>query len=250
MAQFERIARLRLFSLFILCLLNISIASLAVAQVSSELAPVSCTGYIEENNSWYGAISGKNNSLYCPANYAVYGTSKIVGSRLNFRGIHIPINCCPLPAKNILGEEKIFVEGVCPEDFVVTGVKDLGPCFRVPIISLALCSKDQGYLLQCTKVNTDKYALSRPEPGIFWGFASNEYAEGKIVFKKTIPEPIRSAIGRKGKYTWGSAGCIGSPAGSLLTGREGKRCKHLQFKSLMLRTNAGETRAVPMFPKQ
>lgn len=223
------------------------------AHIPSHFQPKRCEKlavYSERRVSTLIEGEGEFEVLYrlCEADHAVYGSAKPVGARFGARGVQVPISCCPLPADDILSDVHTYVDSECPDGSVVTGIASKGNCSHVPLLRIARCGRDEGFFVRCTKLRTERYRLAAEEYGVQWGITTSEYAEKKIVLRKTIPSGIRSGIGRTGQYLWSLGGCIALTPGSLMVGKLGKRCHDLRFRKLLYLGDEGEWKAVPMFP--
>ena len=195
---------------------------------------VACIGYDYQKDRW-----GVEHQ-YCPADHAFYGVDDpagVKGPANRIRAVHA---CCPLPSKDILTEEHVFVSEECPENFVSTGSKQSGT------------GPDTEHLMRCTKINTDRYALSEERPSVYWGTGSAGWQEGSDrILWENIPASLRYSAGRQSKEKWDIDGCVGYPWGSLLSKKSSKYCSGLYFKQLQFTGKAGDPAAgtaVKMLP--
>lgn len=184
----------------------------------------------------------------CPANMAVIGSSipKASGGRTTEQ-IRIDINCCPLPADDILLDEHIEVFDKCPENFIATGAQR-GCGWEKPPGPPFLCPKK----IRCTKINLSRYQLGPAKIAAHWGFSATSWRNSQRVFKSEIPKAIRNALSRTSRYSWETQGCVGYPYGSLLVEKYAKRCQGLFFRQLQFRginQDPKKGTAVVMFPQ-
>lgn len=145
----------------------------------------------------------------------------------------LSIECCPLPATDILTNEHIEASAECPADYIITGAQAycLGPDFSEP------CNKP----IRCTRINKERYQLNSEASGAMWGISSVFYMEKLHYMKSEIPLALRYALGRLSRYSWQAAGCIGFPFGSLLVKKiSGKRCHHLFYRELQYSGVSGD----------
>lgn len=214
----------------------------------SSTGPYVCIGYVPnpppfvdtladprrvKRDKWSMQVTG------CPKGYAFYNItngSPAAEERLrhDYTG-----SCCRLPFADMLTSEHVDVDTRCPDGSVVTGATPSQPLSGTP-------SK-----LRCTKVNSERYTLSAARPGRYWGFGLGMRSERDEISKAEIPLAIRYGIGRENYTQWDSHGCIGDPAGALLSEANGKRCVDHQFREVLYRGIGGDPVAgtpVEMFP--
>lgn len=205
--------------------------------------PQPCTGilpYADETK--YGFIytyPPEISTAVCPPQYGIYG-NLLMGRRITNHpaSVGLRASCCPLPATDILREEIQEVIDQCPENFVAVG-------------STQEC-KDCPPLLRCQSINTDRYMLGQPRPGLLWGMTSSPWKNANNAMKSDIPRAIRFGVSRAGRFDEHSTGCVGYPFGSLLTAKTGKHCNSFLFRELLFRGLAGDPPAgtpVTMYPE-
>ena len=209
-------------------------------KVSEPQGPYVCNGYtpLLERYRW-----GRAWFLECSPGYALYETddpSSSGGRAANSR--HIPGVCCPLPADDILSEEKQEVTDVCPEDFIVTGALD------------AVVEGKGVYNLRCTKINTKRYQLGEIKSGTYWGIGTSMSWSKEGLQREDLPAAIKMAVGRQSFSEWDNDGCIGSPVGSLWSGKRiaNNSCEQVVFRELQYKGLDGDPpRGTPvtMFPE-
>lgn len=176
--------------------------------ISDSQGPFVCVGYrpFSRNLSW-----GYDDM--CPKGYAVIGSSYDE----NVRGSA----CCRLPESDMLSETSVMTRGSCPEDFVVTGY-----------------TANQEF--RCTKINLDRYRLSKKLPGVHWGVGSMRAKEKSDILVSAIPIAFRFAVGRLGFQGWEEEGCIGPEWGSILTGWTSKECYRHTYQLIEYSGRAGD----------
>jgi hypothetical protein len=209
----------------------------ASAKASPPIAPQICNGAFP---TAAGVTFGSKDMFLCPAGYAAYGARFGAGSSISSgENVAVYVDCCPLPASDILLDEHVVSFEQCPEGHVVTG--------GVPETLCKSCRKT----LRCTKVNLARYRLEGPEPGTFWGFGSPYWQEKRHMLRGHLPAAVRYGLGRADRVYWFPRGCTGSPVGSLLTGKSAKWCFGLSFRRLTFAGVNGDPKAgtaVPMYP--
>lgn len=208
------------------------------------IAPKICSGAQLRSGEWYWRLPSSlpETSHLCEAHYAVYGVEiRETDSRIPPAGVGVAAVCCPLPAPDILIDEHIFAAEQCPEGFVATG--------GVPAVDDCLdCPRH----MRCTRVNSRRYRLAAEHHGAYWGFGSKHWREKTRLMRADLPVAIREALGRVSRYRMLHQGCVGSPAGSLLTRKSSGRCYGYHYRELQFRGLPGdppEGTAVPMFPR-
>ena len=226
--EFAKARKINIFFLAILsiflCLSNLFAETLNVD--TSHTAAV-CIGYhpgesSRGNTGWgvSGAFDRESDWYRCPKNYAVMGVVRPSGQYKEISELQVFGTCCPLPAADILDISKVTEAVDCPKNSVVTG-------FRNPI------SARRPFL--CTSINSSRYRLGDSHGGIMWGLSAGAAIfgkENKIIRRDELPEAIRYGVTRETRTSWGEAGCVGSPIGSLLVGKAKKRCSGIYFRQL------------------
>lgn len=197
--------------------------------------PSVCIGYNVSTDRW-----GEEYQT-CADGYAAYGVADAGGK--NREGAKIPAVqvCCPLPAKDILTKEEVYVRESCPEDYVATGSR------------LDFTQGDNGVqYMRCTKINNQRYQLAAPQPSLYFGNGFAGWQGSQRIDREDIPAGIRYAMGRMTKDKWNKEGCVGYPYGSLLTDKTAKVCGGFKFRQLQFKGLAGdpdEGTPVQMFPE-
>ncbi len=211
----------------------------------TQIGPSSpCIGYNPESKLWGWDPTGPITKWYCPRNYAYFSLDRTSASLQNGRNVKAVGDCCKLPAEDVLTESHISAFETCPTDFVATG-GTFTDFYR----------NNSPSALRCTKINTERYQLGPAAPGVLWGVASQAsfpFIEPRIIMRRAIPLAIRYGIGRKSRTYWSAAGCIGQPAGSLLTEKLGRGCANYIFRELQYRGAGSDPPAgtpVPIIPQ-
>ena len=181
-------------------------------QVPGGTGPFACIGSYPGRSKW-----GRTNGS-CPTGYAMMEVDDF-GTKADLLAI-----CCRLPADDILTNESTLVERDCPSNFIVTG--RVAECLN--------CAPK----LQCTKLDTGKYVLSKAKAGTFWGLGYSS-REKSALLKHRIPVSFRFAVGRSSRKSWDLDGCIGSPIGSVLVSKSGSDCRNMLFSEIAHVSDAG-----------
>ena len=210
----------------------------------AEERPQICTGFNPETGNWGTKLRPWEH--LCPDNYGMLGTNKPRGPG---RGVSVSALgiCCPLPSKDILTSNHIFVGMRCPENFIATGAKLLQKS--------ALDPTERQIHLRCTEINIDKYALTKAEPGAAWGFDSSSaffWKERLILKMSDLPPAHRDGLRRRDLNEFHDSGCVSWPYGGLLVGKYNKRCKDIVFSRLLrkeIRNGLATTKPVIMYPQ-
>lgn len=196
--------------------------------------PSVCIGFNHETNQW-----GEEYQV-CPTGFAAYGVADAGGKERPGEKIPAVQVCCPLPAKDILTSENVYVRESCPEDYVATGSKlDFSH------------GDDSIQLMRCTKINSARYQLGAPHGAKYWGNGFAGWQGSDRIEREEIPPGIRYAMGRQTQEQWGAEGCVGFPWGSLLTKKTQKYCGGFFFRELQFKGAAGDPSTgtpVKMFP--
>ncbi len=194
-----------------------------------ETGPRLCIGYNPTEHGWGHRFKD------CPAGYAVYSIIESKPINTEFHGLE----CCPLPDSDVLSDVVEFHENTCPKNFVVTG-RDLDtPC------------EDCVAIFRCTKINTDRYKLSKDGPAYYWGNGFSQSTNASLIRRSDFPLGMRHGVGRTFHRDWGVDGCIGKPFGSLFSGKAGDGCRDIVFRTLLYAGKQGdppEGSEVKMFP--
>lgn len=217
------------------------------AQSTTPLAlhrPKACSGAVMQNNelSWV-AKSGTS----CPKDHALFAAG-VVGIQASFypaAAIALVPVCCPLPASDILVGEVFTSDSSCPPNSVAVGT-------FYPESRRAVRRRDERYPLVCQSINTTRYRLGEPNPGLFWGWSGSMWRESERIMRSQVALGLRMALARSGKFTWGHRGCVGDPEGSLLVAKTSKRCNGIKYRKLLFRGNPGDPpdgTAVKMLPE-
>ncbi len=230
----------KLASLFLVFAFSVMCLSAAAAQESDAvqaLRPQICTG--EYNGRWglVSRVAVQGGVAMCPPHYAIYGTHPIVGGPKGPSNVQVHAVCCPLPAEDILLDEHRIVSDQCPDGFVATGAAETQACDT--------CVAK----LRCTRINSKRYSLGPAVRGSLFSVAPVDYSwkEDRVLRFDEVSPAIRYGITRITQYSWDHGGCIGEPQGSLLVGKENKRCKGIFFRRLMF-AGSEKSAPVPMFP--
>lgn len=208
---------LALFSVPHFALLLLSLSSSALA------APQSCLGFTQDTTSDWR----ETNRSSCPPHYAVFAAEPGSTAGGGAENVFLRLSCCPLPSEDILTDVKTSSSSVCPEEYVVTAIQQPEP-------------RAAEVRLQCTQINTARYRLGEPTEGLSWGSSSSTWKEKHRISKRDVPASLRHALGRLNKFEWRVEGCVGYPFGSLLVGKESKRCHGLSFRELQYRGAKGD----------
>ena len=180
----------------------------------------------------------------CFANQAIYSGQRGLLRPKTLPPLSYPFqsDCCPLPADDILTEEKKVVNFECPPDFVATATIPFDP---------AQAKRNRPVV--CTKINTARYQLAPPSPGVYWGFGSAYWRNAARFERRDIPAAIRYGVGRNSRFEYDIQGCIGYPFGSVLIAKatSSPRCAELRFSQIQYRGLPGDPpqgTPVKMFP--
>ena len=183
-----------------------------------------------------GNLSQK--TLFCGDNEALYGSDDPAGDKggePNGSKVAVFGICCPLPFGDVLTDQQFYgVTENCPENAVVTSLSE-GSCGN-------FCT------VRCTAINTAKYKLGPERHGALWGGGGQFYGgvfRGADIGFDEIPAAIRYSFGRSNQFGWDEDGCIGLPPGSLLTGKQTRRCSGYRYRELLYLDGT----PVVMFPK-
>ncbi len=197
--------------------------------------PQICSGHLvyAQRKIW-GRVLGED----CPKNHAIYGNLPPMVSRYT-AAERIPLHafCCPLPAEDILLEERIAVTTECPDGFVGTGVRS------------DACENCYDQII-CTRINSARYRLGPVSEGVHWGSSSHVWKNSRHLERAEVPAALRLGVSRVSRFAWEEAGCIGFPLGSLLVAKSSKRCKGFRYRSLVYAGAPGDPTsgtAVQMF---
>lgn len=165
--------------------------------------PRICTGY-----SFLPGIRGRW-SFECPSGQAVMAEDD---GRTGFS----PVDCCPMPADDALGDNLPGSFYECPDGSVVTG----GPLH------------DPNGGLQCTTIRP-RYMLGEPISGVYWGDGESVPRVGTAIERSSIPEWLREGIGRDSQNSWDLDGCISASPGALLTKTHRDDCGESRYRALL-----------------
>ena len=178
-----------------------------------------CSGWNSNSHSW-GFVGHDDPLKQCAPGSAMI-TVQYGGGPRN-AGPQIPVRgtCCPLP-EGALTDEVVFVDEACPPDFLVTGVRT---------------EREHEHQLQCSKINTQQFALGSQSVGLLAGWHMHFRSYFKETFSyESIPLALRLGAGRFEKYGWNRVFCLGYPWGSVLTAKHSKYCEGHTFRQLMFR---------------
>ena len=173
----------------------------------------------------------------CPRHSAVFAVEHF---HRNWRGTidrPIDVNCCRLPADDILTDEVAFTAERCPEGFLMTGVEVVGAA---------------GYRVRCSKINQSRYQLSAERPGRYLGFALSMRGEGARDSSVAYPLAAQYGIRRRGWFSTRSGSCTGGPDGGVFTALTGDECSEHQSRRIEYRGtidgDPGQGSPVKIFP--
>ena len=191
--------------------------------------PQVCLGYNAEAKVWGPIDLGSSES--CPPHSAYFSAndpSDEIGAQLE------PVGdpCCKLPAEDILLPARISAKEICPEDSVMVG-------------TMTAWSKRafRGTVLLCQFINSERYSLSPPEGGRYWGIGSetpNSLFDEKQIVWRELPLGVRYSVGRRGMTFWDADGCIADSPGALLSGKGLGNCRNSLFRRLLFRGLPGD----------
>lgn len=199
--------------------------------------PRACIGYNPQPLSPMTPKWGMSWAL-CPEGYGYYGVDE-GGKNPKQNGIFAA--CCPLPADDILTSRTTTSTDVCPDGSIATGVQPTNPA-----------CKDCEIAIRCTEVNTERYLLGPPSPGVYWGRGFSSRGQTEQLQESDLPVALRFGIARTDLNVWGREGCIGQPVGSLLVSKAAKYCRDSIFRELFYRGAPGDPpRGTPvkMYPQ-
>lgn len=194
-------------------------------QFSTRHQPKICVGLPNDVGVWGQSV------FECPQHHAAFSLDDMKDA-----GPLGMIDCCPLPAGDMLLDEHVYAfQQDCPDGYVITStaISRHNPKFR------------------CTKVNTARYTLGPALKGVYWGDGLSSPKEGTRLILQSAPVAMRYAIGRQQLRHWDTDGCIGKDPEAVLTGRSAGACDKLQYKRLLFRGLPGdppEGTPVPIFP--
>ena len=201
-----------------------ALSAAAAADPLPAHSPQVCSGYNPGDNEWGFFFRPIHAKRECPAGYALMTANFEYRKEKGQEYSWPEANCCPLPASDILTEEQIWVRNSCPEDSVITGMCTAPGTEQCP-----------GGAVRCTKINRVRYQLAGETRGVLWGFASRSaypWREVARIKRSDVPVALRFGASRLRKLWMSDYGCIGDPAGSLLTGTNGWRCLNGTFRAL------------------
>ncbi len=168
-----------------------------------------------ERIKWLGTYS------FCPEGYAVFGVARI---KRGYDGKLLRSaqgRCCALPSKDILTKESTFEKSQCPEGAILTGFID-----REKHLS-------DGPEIRCTKINSSRYRLGEPEPGVFWGAAFGMRSERNRSTLLKIPVAFREGATRESFRGRNLSGCFGGANASIMTSIAGRSCREHSVRQLL-----------------
>lgn len=190
---------------------------------SSDEARV-CVSYNGENHPSPWGYPEHND---CTKGHAAISVVRAVSNEFDQR--HKNVNCCEMRYSDILLDDHIIINEICPQDYVVTSDTYLKPdCLGCPLD------------VRCTRINTDRYQLGPATEGAYWGLGSNTWKMRHAFLRRDLPMSIRYALGRVSEFNWTNQGCFGYPFGSLLTSVEGRECHQFTFRQLQYRGMKGD----------
>ncbi len=186
--------------------------------------PKICLGYSPDasllDSKWGPRHAG------CPANSVWLSSND--SDTTNSRRLHFyDAYCCPLPDDDILGEETVETETMCPEDFVAVGA----------ISSCENCA----LRLQCRKLNLERYKLGEVQAGVYFGQGASSRWQEHILDVKEIPPAIRFGVRRQSDQTFSRDGCIAPVDGSVYVGNSsGNACRAYKYRQIQYIGHAGD----------
>lgn len=195
--------------------------------------PRICVGY---NPDWWYAPWGRIGPEYlCPKGFALFSVDDPPG-----RGESRQLGpCCPLPASDIVTDEIVYVDADCPEEYILRGL-------------VSAESGERRYQAACGRINTLRYKLGPPQPGVYWGRTSRALDDViHIPTRERMPLAIRYSVGRTSVEHWDTDGCIGPSWDSLLSGRGFGSCADYSYRRLQYAGLPGDPPAgtpVQVFP--
>ena len=167
-------------------------------------------------------------TLECPPHFAFFEMDDSAPPALG--------TCCRLPADDILSTESAWIAGQCPEDSLLTAIRERQH------------STPSEFEFRCTRINTKRYSLSPAGPGYSFGDGSSLSAVPEQIDRTRIPLAYRQAFGSIFDSARDRDGCLGQPWGAMLTAINGKDCQKLEFRTLLEKSEAGELTPVTMYP--
>lgn len=200
-----------------------------------------CTGYNPLTKKWGWRPYEDQEWIECPPHYAFFGTGN-PPHRLTNGLVKMAGNCCPLPKNDILTDNHVIVDAICPDGYVVTSLERRRK------------GKEHVSRMRCTRINTEKYTLGTMHRGVHWGVgtaASFPWSERKFIRIDEIPRAIWYGLRRRAKTELTMNGCVGEPIGSLFVAKRASNCKGLFWRRLYYRFPEGgseDRRPVKMFP--
>lgn len=241
------------------------------ARSAADHQPKICTGFVPfaDDFTYLGSSRPWDDPQHtsCPPNQAIFSAMPylkrdISGSEAKFVGL--VINCCPLPANDILTKGVTYSNSNCPPGSIATGasVAEILPeCAELQEKSkrtkekVRFCNRRHSELpkrLHCTKVNTDRYQLATPEPAYRRALSGHIGSlQDTFTTWAAIPLGLRYGLGRMSQYDWRDPTCVAYPWGGILVGKLGKGCRYLRYSQLQFRGLKGDPpqgTPVKMFP--
>lgn len=207
----------------------------ATADTITELHPRPCVAYHRSRERWgWSWLRPISEDARCDEGYAVFEVDNPGTTRPHW------FNCCPLPSPDILTSEHVWAEALCPEGYVVTGLK-------------GIATGATARMLHCTRINTNRYRLGARVPGVPWGIGRSDLLrfQPKKLRKTDVANSIAGSFGRRGIGFWDTNGCTGSPIGSLFVGGSGNDCSMAKFQQLFFKeldSNSDESYPITMYP--
>lgn len=216
-------------------LLSIFAPLAAAAETPATLHPRPCVAYHPSRARWgWSWLRPISETTLCDKGYAVFEVDNPGTTRPHW------FNCCPLPAGDILTSEELWANDLCPDGYVVTGLKGIEPG--------AIARK-----LHCTRVNSERYRLGPRVGGTPWGIGRSDLFrfQPQKLRRTDIPDSIAGSFGRRELGLWDTNGCTGSPVGSLFVGGSGSDCSVAKFQQLFFKeldSNSDESYPITMYP--
>lgn len=177
--------------------------------------PQACISYNPSRNEWGEEFHT------CAPGYASYGVADSGGKERDGSMIPAVQYCCPVPSPDILTKEEIYVEKICPENYVATGSK----------LDFSKGEFTIQYM-RCTKINSARYKLGDTHGALYFGNGFAGWQASERIDREDIPAGLRFGIGRNSKDRWAEEGCVGYPYGSMLTEKHSKYCGGFLFREL------------------
>lgn len=148
------------------------------------------------------------------------------------------LTCCPLPATDILLRDSRWTgDNECPEGSIVTGAE------------MVLHQGKRVQRIQCTAIDTTRYALGERMTGVEWGTGRSAPAYQFGISRSELPLGLQPGLGRTGFNVWDIDGCIAPRPGALQVTAPARRCSATAFRTLERRRSDGTTEPVEMFPR-